>query len=181
MLCSFFYFPVKFLRIKKDTYFVFGKISAIDISADSVIESGISMVLSFDICHRKRRYDLIIIILLAHLQFRFNQSLVYFIVWHQSQTMMNTLREAYGSVVSKIGSPSKGDNLLNKKILCVGLCNLDIVQVVKSFPLEDSDQRFVKMKNNLIFSFFIQLHLSFFHITYYFVVSIANYLHSYLF
>lgn len=63
--------------------------------------------------------------------------------------MMNTLREAYGSVVSKIGSPAKGDNLLNKKILCVGLCNLDIVQVVKSFPLEDSDQRFVKIENNI--------------------------------
>lgn len=28
-----------------------------------------------------------------------------------------------------------------KRILCVGLCNLDIIQLCDSFPIEDSDQR----------------------------------------
>ncbi|XP_062565959.1 ketohexokinase-like isoform X5 [Armigeres subalbatus] len=31
--------------------------------------------------------------------------------------------------------------MTTKKILCVGLCNLDIIQVCENFPLEDSDQR----------------------------------------
>ncbi|XP_055636236.1 ketohexokinase-like isoform X2 [Toxorhynchites rutilus septentrionalis] len=31
--------------------------------------------------------------------------------------------------------------MANKRILCVGLCNLDIIQVCGSYPLEDSDQR----------------------------------------
>ncbi|XP_058826107.1 ketohexokinase-like [Topomyia yanbarensis] len=31
--------------------------------------------------------------------------------------------------------------MVDKRIMCVGLCNLDIIQVCENFPLEDSDQR----------------------------------------
>ncbi|XP_058449872.1 ketohexokinase-like isoform X2 [Malaya genurostris] len=34
--------------------------------------------------------------------------------------------------------------MVEKRTLCVGLCNLDIIQVCEQFPLEDSDQRSTK-------------------------------------
>uniref|UniRef100_A0A182M0Q3 Ketohexokinase n=1 Tax=Anopheles culicifacies TaxID=139723 RepID=A0A182M0Q3_9DIPT len=36
---------------------------------------------------------------------------------------------------------TKDDTQASKKILCVGLCNIDIIQVCDAYPVEDSDQR----------------------------------------
>lgn len=38
-----------------------------------------------------------------------------------------------------------------KRILCVGLCNLDIIQLCDSFPIEDSDQRYNPHQQRLRF------------------------------
>ena len=44
------------------------------------------------------------------------------------------------SIYEKIVGSSSGEPN-NPKILCVGLSCLDIVQLCKNYPIEDSDQR----------------------------------------
>ena len=52
---------------------------------------------------------------------------------------MSSLRELCHSVLSRI--PGVGVDSDEKKILCVGLVCLDIIQVVKEYPAEDTDTR----------------------------------------
>ncbi|PSN48255.1 hypothetical protein C0J52_03053 [Blattella germanica] len=60
--------------------------------------------------------------------------------------MMSSIREVCGSVLSQIPGVGSHTNLEHKKVLCVGLACLDIIQVVKEFPAEDSDIRCVSMR-----------------------------------
>ena len=50
------------------------------------------------------------------------------------------MREVCGSVLSHIPGV-RTDSDREEKILCVGLACIDIVQVVKEFPVEDTDSR----------------------------------------
>lgn len=56
---------------------------------------------------------------------------------------MTSIREVCGNMLSQIPGVGTTTSPDQKKILCVGLACLDIIQVVKSFPVEDTDTRCV--------------------------------------
>uniref|UniRef100_A0A182K4D0 Carbohydrate kinase PfkB domain-containing protein n=1 Tax=Anopheles christyi TaxID=43041 RepID=A0A182K4D0_9DIPT len=57
---------------------------------------------------------------------------------------LNDIRLRISSAFGRIRSDEAAQRIiagLDKKILCVGLCNIDIIQVCDAYPAEDSDQR----------------------------------------
>jgi hypothetical protein len=54
--------------------------------------------------------------------------------------IMSSVRDVCGSVLSRAGCTRNPED---RKVLCVGLTCLDSIHVVKTFPAEDTDVRWV--------------------------------------